>query len=119
MILFLVEQHCMHHVIIHLSFISAVLPPKLMSIADTYTLADVVRWYTMQELQKAKAYLNSITHLTVQPNRITAQVRGTAKLPYAVDIHFSAYGSGAVDGVVPAACADRESGSARLGRFFS
>ncbi len=89
MILFLVEQHCMHHVIIHLSFISAVLPPKLMSIADTYTLADVVRWYTMQELQKAKAYLNSITHLTVQPNRITAQVRGTAKLPYAVDIHFS------------------------------
>lgn len=90
----------MHHVIIHLSFISAVLPPKLMSIADTYTLADVVRWYTMQELQKAKAYLNSITQLTVQPNRITAQVRGTAKLPYAVDIYFSADHLG-VSGIRP------------------
>jgi len=60
-----------------------------MSLAKTYTLADVTRWYSMQELHKAKAYLNSITQLTVQPDRMTAQVKGTAKLPYSVDILFA------------------------------
>lgn len=59
-----------------------------MSLAKTYTLADVTRWYSMHELNKAKAYLNSITQLSVQPNRITAQVKGTARLPYAVEIFF-------------------------------
>ncbi len=59
-----------------------------MSLAKTYTLADVTRWYSMNELHKAKAYLNSITQLSVQPNKITAQVRGSAKLPYTVEILF-------------------------------
>jgi superfamily II DNA or RNA helicase len=59
-----------------------------MSLAKTYTLADVTRWYSMHELHKAKAYLNSITQLSVQPNKITAQVRGSAKLPYTVEILF-------------------------------
>ena len=59
-----------------------------MSLAKTYTLADVVRWYSMHELNKAKAYLNSISQLVVQPNKITAQVKGTARQPYAVEILF-------------------------------
>ena len=59
-----------------------------MSLAKTYTLADVTRWYPMTELNKAKAYLNSITQLSVQPGKITAQVRGSAKHPYAVEILF-------------------------------
>ncbi|MFA6921455.1 MAG: helicase, partial [Gallionella sp.] len=59
-----------------------------MPLAKTYTLADVTRWYPMTELNKAKAYLNSITQLTVQPGKITAQVKGTAKHPYAVEIIF-------------------------------
>ncbi len=59
-----------------------------MSLAKTYTLADVTRWYSMHELNKAKPYLNSITQLTVQPNKITAQVKGTAKHPYSVEIFF-------------------------------
>ncbi len=59
-----------------------------MSLANTYTLADVTRWYSMHELQKAKAYLNSITQLTVQADKITARVKGTAKLPYVVQIFF-------------------------------
>lgn len=59
-----------------------------MSLAKTYTLADVVRWYSMHELNKAKAYLNSISQLVVQPNKITAQVKGSARQPYAVEIFF-------------------------------
>ncbi|MDP1595076.1 MAG: DEAD/DEAH box helicase [Gallionella sp.] len=59
-----------------------------MSLAKTYTLADVTRWYSMPELHKAKAYLNSINQLSVQPGKITAQVKGTAKYPYAVEIFF-------------------------------
>ena len=59
-----------------------------MSFAKTYTLTDVTRWYPMHELHKAKAYLNSITQLSVGSHKITAQVKGTAKQPYAVEIFF-------------------------------
>jgi superfamily II DNA or RNA helicase len=59
-----------------------------MSFAKTYTLADVTRWYSMHELHKAKAYLNSITQLSVQNGKITAQVKGTARQPYSVEILF-------------------------------
>ncbi|MDO8207039.1 MAG: DEAD/DEAH box helicase [Gallionella sp.] len=71
-----------------------------MSFAKTYTLADVTRWYSMQELQKAKAYLNSITQLTVQSDKITAQVKGTAKHPYSVEILFEADTAG-MPGIKP------------------
>jgi len=71
-----------------------------MSLAKTYTLADVTRWYSMPELHKAKAYLNSITQLSVQPGKITAQVRGTAKYPYAVEIFFEEDMAGA-QGIKP------------------
>ncbi|NCN23743.1 MAG: helicase, partial [Gallionella sp.] len=60
-----------------------------MSFAKTYTLADVTRWYSMRELNKAKPYLNSITRIAVQPDRITAQVKGSARNPYEVEISFT------------------------------
>ena len=59
-----------------------------MSLAQSYTLADVKHWYSLQELQKAKAYLNSIDYLDIQFNKITAQVKGTAARPYHVEIFF-------------------------------
>ncbi len=59
-----------------------------MLLATTYTLTDVTHWYSMPELHKAKAYLNSISQLSVKPGKIVAQVKGTAPRPYAVEIFF-------------------------------
>jgi len=59
-----------------------------MSLTQTYTLADVKNWYSMSELNKAKAYLNSIDYLDIQFDKITAQVKGTASRPYRVEIFF-------------------------------
>ena len=59
-----------------------------MSLTQSYTLADVKNWYSMQELNKAKAYLNSIDYLDIQFDKITAQVKGTAPRPYHVEIFF-------------------------------
>jgi uncharacterized Zn finger protein len=61
-----------------------------MSLSQSYTLADVKHWYSLQELQKAKAYLNSINYLDIQFDKITAQVKGTAPRPYQVEIFFDA-----------------------------
>ncbi|MDD2721602.1 MAG: DEAD/DEAH box helicase [Gallionella sp.] len=68
-----------------------------MSLAKTYLLADVTRWYPMNELNKAKAYLNSITQIALLPDRITAQVKGTAPRPYDVDISFTANAAGVIE----------------------
>ena len=59
-----------------------------MSLAQSYTLTDVKHWYSMQEIQKAKAYLNSIDDLAIQLDKITAHVKGTAPRPYLVEIFF-------------------------------
>jgi uncharacterized Zn finger protein len=59
-----------------------------MSLAQSYTLADVTRWYSMQELQKAKAYLNSISRVEIRPDVIAALVQGSTRQPYAVEITF-------------------------------
>ena len=59
-----------------------------MSLAQSYTIADVKNWYSMQELQKAKAYLNSIDYLDIKFDKITARVKGTAPRPYQVEIFF-------------------------------
>jgi len=61
-----------------------------MSLAHSYTITDVTHWYSMQEIQKAKAYLNSIGDLEIQFDKITAQVKGTAPRPYLVEIFFDA-----------------------------
>ena len=59
-----------------------------MSLARSYTLSDVTRWYSVYELQKAKAYLNSISHIEIDDDKITAQVKGSALRPYVVEIFF-------------------------------
>jgi superfamily II DNA or RNA helicase len=61
-----------------------------MSLSQSYSVKDVIRWYDQGEIQKAKAYLNSISHLEVRPDKIIAQVKGSASHPYQVDISFSA-----------------------------
>ncbi|WP_435626476.1 SNF2-related protein [Candidatus Ferrigenium straubiae] len=60
-----------------------------MSLSQSYTIKDVIRWYEPGEIQKAKAYLNSIGHLEVRPDKIVAEVKGTAAHPYQVEISFS------------------------------
>jgi superfamily II DNA or RNA helicase len=59
-----------------------------MPLAQSYSLADVKQWYSMAELHKAKAYLNSIDYLDIQLDKITAQVKGSAPRPYKVEIFF-------------------------------
>ncbi len=61
-----------------------------MSLAHSYTITDVTHWYNMHEIQKAKAYLNSIGDLEIQPDKIVAQVKGSASRPYQVEIFFEA-----------------------------
>ncbi len=58
-------------------------------LSRSYTLADVVRWYSAGELHKAKAYLNSIDHLAIDDEVIAARVKGSARQPYELEIFFS------------------------------
>ena len=34
-----------------------------MSLSQSYSVRDVIHWYDQNEIRKAKAYLNSISHL--------------------------------------------------------
>ena len=61
-----------------------------MSLSQSYSVKDVIHWYDQQEIQKAKAYLNSISRLEIQPDKITAEVKGTSPRPYFVEIFFDA-----------------------------
>ena len=65
-----------------------------MSLSQSYSIKDVIHWYEPREIQKAKAYLNSISHLEIQPDKITAQVKGTSARPYLVEIFFDADAEG-------------------------
>jgi len=68
-----------------------------MSLALSYTLSDVTRWYSTQELHKAKAYLNSISHIEIDDEVIAAQVQGSARQPYRVEIFFDSNKDGKLD----------------------
>ncbi len=59
-----------------------------MPISQSYSVKNVVNWFDPIDIQKAKAYLNSISHLEIQPVKITAQVKGSALRPYLVEIIF-------------------------------
>lgn len=59
-----------------------------MSLSQSYSVKNVIHWYEQDEIRKAKAYLNSISHLEIQPDKITAQVKGTSPNPYFVEILF-------------------------------
>lgn len=57
-----------------------------MPLTQSYTLADITRWYPGSEINKAKAYLNSIGELDVQDETILAQVQGQTRMAYDVKI---------------------------------
>jgi len=61
-----------------------------MPLSQSYSIRDVIHWYDQHEIQKAKAYLNSISHLEIRPDKIAAQVKGTSPHPYFVEISFAA-----------------------------
>jgi len=61
-----------------------------MSLSQSYSVKDVISWYDQSEIQKAKAYLNSVTEMEVKPDKITAQVKGTSPRAYFVEIFFVA-----------------------------
>ena len=65
-----------------------------MSLSQSYSVKDVINWYDPLEIRKAKAYLNSISQLEIQPDKLTAQVKGTALRPYSVEIVFETDASG-------------------------
>ena len=54
--------------------------------ALTYTYADVARWFSSHELNKAKPYAHAVFDLQHKNNRISAVVQGTASSPYRIDI---------------------------------
>ncbi len=60
-----------------------------MPLTQSYTLADVTRWYASGVIHKAKAYLNSISELDVLPAEIRAEVQGVERMPYKVHIVLS------------------------------
>ncbi len=59
-----------------------------MSLSQSYGIKDVIRWYDQNDIRKAKAYLNSISEMSILPDKITAQVKGTSPHPYLVEIRF-------------------------------
>ncbi len=63
----------------------------------SYSRADVVRWFGKREVAKGEPYLTSVDKLSVQANRITAEVQGTAKRPYRVSVNLFAYQGAVAD----------------------
>jgi superfamily II DNA or RNA helicase len=59
-----------------------------MSLTQNYTRADIIRWLGSHEVQKGTAYLNAVSHLVVTREAISAQVKGTTRQPYQVNIDF-------------------------------
>ncbi|MCL2658171.1 MAG: DEAD/DEAH box helicase [Betaproteobacteria bacterium] len=56
--------------------------------AETYTRRNVEHWCAASELRKGIPYVRRVAELVITPRRITAEVQGTARLPYAVQIDF-------------------------------
>jgi len=56
--------------------------------AETFTRADVERWVPAGELRKAGTYLERVGQLVIEDTAIHAQVQGSARAPYQVDIQF-------------------------------
>ena len=51
-----------------------------------FTLSDVTRWFGEHEIEKARGYLDAVSHLEIRPPRITASVQGGGPFPYRVAI---------------------------------
>ncbi len=60
----------------------------MMNPSLPYTRADVVRWLGQREVLKGQLYLDAVSRLDIQPERIVALVKGTMPFPYEVEIEF-------------------------------
>ena len=58
-----------------------------MPIPD-FTEADVLRWFSDNEVRKSRPYLYAVTRLVTAPDQLGAHVMGTASRPYLVQIQF-------------------------------
>jgi len=63
----------------------------------SYTRADIVRWLGQREVLKGQPYLNAVSHLDIQSDLISARVKGTARVPYSVDIYFDIMPTGKLE----------------------
>jgi len=59
---------------------------ETMSRLPEFTLADVTRWFGEHEIEKARGYVDAVSHMEVRPPRITASVQGNGPFPYRVAI---------------------------------
>lgn len=60
-----------------------------MNPTNNYTRADVVRWLGANEVRKGESYISAVSHLQVDADEITAQVQGTARNPYEINLFLS------------------------------
>ena len=58
--------------------------------ALTYTDEDLLRWIDERTLQKTAHYLSSVRDLQLQGDMLTAEVQGSARQPYHVEIDLAA-----------------------------
>ncbi len=56
--------------------------------AETYTRHDVESWCVPSEIRKGTPYVARVSGLVITRQQITAQVQGTARYPYSVEIDF-------------------------------
>lgn len=71
--------------------------PAIQALTHSYTRADVIRWLSNHEVQKGIAYLHVVSQLKILPHSISAQVKGSARQPYHVNIDFSQDDAGELD----------------------
>ncbi|MGE0081995.1 MAG: SNF2-related protein [Thiohalomonadaceae bacterium] len=64
-----------------------------------FSTEDIERWFGTRQVNKAAGYVASVDKLSVQAQRLTAEVKGTASAPYRVTITFYAGRRGPATGV--------------------
>ncbi len=64
-----------------------------------YSTEDVERWFGTRQVARAASYVAAVNKLSVQAQRVTAEVPGTASKPYRVTITFYAGRQGPATGV--------------------
>jgi len=55
-------------------------------LTQIYTQADLARWFSRYELQKARPYAQEISDLHIGDDQLSASVQGTQPMPYRVEI---------------------------------
>ena len=53
-----------------------------------YDRAQIADWLGSHTVGKARDYIHAVSKLRWQDNALSGEVQGTARRPYAVDVHF-------------------------------